>query len=139
MIDTIASLAVSLSWWSYRRSLSRKSMAYVEWRQPQMKCHKNVNINMKLRAVVHWLKNTSDLRGYKMLIISIDKPWPWFTTMPAIWIMGRQVSYMIQPMMKGEWTKSGMRTCIFTFTQFLHLWRARDFFPILCYFRFMKS
>jgi len=28
-IITIASLAVSLSWWSYRRSLSRKSIACV--------------------------------------------------------------------------------------------------------------
>lgn len=39
------------------------------------------------------IKIITDLRGYKMLIISIDKSWPWLTAMPAMQIMGRQVLY----------------------------------------------
>jgi len=44
-VITIASLAVSLSWWSYRRSLSRKSIAYMPQEFIKMQSILNQKVN----------------------------------------------------------------------------------------------
>lgn len=76
---TIASFAVSLSWWSYFSSLSTKSTAY-EGKKRKSKQ------NVELEPV----NLTGNLRNCKMLVVRIYKFCPWLPAVPVkmeIWLL----------------------------------------------------